>query len=390
VKKIILLFLFSWVINGFGAAQDSLQGLVPAGLPNVSYGNDQGFQYGFSLYLFQYGNGVIKPYKWNLILDCTWTTKQQQENFFFVDMPEIFGKNTRFDLCLDYQRYNYYDFYGVGNNNTFEKDFIEENNPGFINENYYYLQRRYFSVRSKAQFALGPAGLKGLAGLGFYNTRIEEHDGKTKLGQDLPHGITGGATNYLQLGIVYDRRDEEAMPNRGCWSEVLLEAVAPFLGSDYTYTRITTTDRRYISLHPRIVYAQRLLFETMPGDPPFYEMGIISSSLHRRPGLGGSYSLRGVPRFLFIGPTKFVANFELRLRTLHVNILKQDFTLYIHPFIDCGKVWLRGDPGNMKNLHLTQGLGFHVRWNKDFVGALDFGHSQYEPLAVYMSFGNMF
>lgn len=372
------------------APGDSLRGLVPAGLPNISYGSDQGLQYGGSLYLYQYGNGSIKPYQWSIILDCTWTTKHQQDIFFFLDVPEIFGKNTRFDICLDSQRYIYYDYYGVGNNNTIIENFNNKDHPEFINENYYYVQRRYFSVRSKVQFALGLEGLRGLAGLGFYNTRVDEHDGITAFSQKPPKGSQGGATNYIQLGIVYDRRDDEAMPARGCWSEMLCEVVTPVLGSDYSYARITTTDRRYFSLHSRLVYAQRLLFETIPGSPPFYEMGILSSSMHRRPGPGGSYSLRGIPRYLFLGPTRIVANFELRIRTMHVNILKQDFTLYLHPFIDCGKVWLKNDPGNFKNLHFAEGFGFHVRWNKDFVGALDFGHSEYEQFAIYMSFGNMF
>ncbi len=383
-----LIIIFCGTIWSY--SQEQPTGLSLAGLPNLSYGSGEGLEYGGRVFLYQYGNGKINPYKWNLVLNFSWTTKQRRNLFLFFDVPEIFGRNSRFDIYLDSKRFVYDDFFGVGNNVAFEPAYQEAGNSRFINENFYTYRREYLALMSKIQFTLFVDGLKGLAGMGFFHTKINSHAGITKFTTDPPYGRDGGQSNYIQLGIVYDKRDNEAVPAKGVWSEILLERAARFWGSDYSYSRITITDRRYFSLHPRLVYAQRLLVETMPGNPPFYEMGFISSSYQRRQGLGGSYTLRGIPRLMFIGPDKFLANFEFRYKMYRQTVLKQDFTFYLHTFIDCGKVWLDHDPKNMDHLRIAEGVGLHVRWNKDFVGALDIGRSRYRQLAIYATFGNLF
>lgn len=390
MRKFFLLLIILIFVTGLGYSQQPPTGLSLAGLPNLSYSSDEGIQYGGRVFLYQYGKGKIDPYKWNLVFNFTWTTKQRRDFFLFFDVPQIFGKNSRFDVYLDSKRFIYDDYYGLGNNNSYETAFTEEGNYRFINENYYKVRREYLALMTKIQFPLFVDGLKGLAGMGLFHTKINSHDGVTKFSTDLPYGIEGGYSNYLQLGVVYDKRDNEAVTSKGFWSEILLESAPRFLGSDYSYSRITLTDRRYFSLHPRLVYAQRLLVETMPGNPPFYEMGFISSSFQRRQGLGGSYTLRGIPRLMFVGPNKFLANFEFRFKMYRQTILKQDFTFYVHTFLDVGKVWLDHEPKNLDHLRVAEGLGLHVRWNKDFVGALDIGRSRYNQLAIYASFGNLF
>jgi len=391
LRKVILIFIVSLITgNGILYSQEPLNGLTLAGLPNLSYSSGEGLQYGGRVFLYQYGNGKINPYKWSLVFNFTRTTKQRQDLFLFFDMPQIFGKNSRLDLYLDSKRFIHDDYFGVGNNNVFERVFKEKDSKRFINENYYNYRRKYLALLAKMQFSLYVDGLKGLAGMGFYQTKIKLHDGITKFFIDQPFGLEGGMTNYFQLGIVYDKRNNEAVPSSGFWSELLFERATGLLGSDFSYSRITFTDRRYFSLHPRLVYAQRLLVETMPGNPPFYEMGFISSSFQRRQGLGGSYTLRGIPRLMFIGPNKFLANFEFRYKMYRRTILKQDFTFYLHTFLDCGKVWLDHDPKSLDHLRVAEGVGLHVRWNKDFVGALDIGRSRYNQFAVYASFGNLF
>ncbi len=390
MRRYFLLLIILIYGTSSSYSQEQPTGLSLAGLPDLSYSSGEGFQYGGRLFLYQYGNGKINPYKWNLVFNFTWTTKQRRDLFLFFDVPQIFGKNSRFDIYLDSKRFIYDDFFGVGNNNVYERAYKEEASDSFINENYYYYRREYLALMAKIQFPLLVDGLKGLAGMGFLHTKINAHDGITKFSTDLPFGREGGNTNYFQVGIVYDKRNNEAVPSKGFWSEILLERAPRLLGSDYSYSRITLTDRRYFSLHPRLVYAQRFLVETMPGNPPFYEMGFISSSYQRRQGLGGSYTLRGIPRLMFIGPNKFLANFEFRYKMYRRAFLKQEFTFYWHTFLDCGKVWLDNDPKNLDHLRVAEGLGLHIRWNKDFVGALDVGHSRYNQFAVYATFGNLF
>ena len=207
---------------------------------------------------------------------------------------------------------------------------------------------------------------------------------------DPQRGMEGGWSNYARVGMVIDRRDQEAVPTSGYWSDLLIEKSTAALGSDYDFARITATDRRYFRILPRLVYAQRLLIEHMPGYPPFYEMAVLSGSYQRFEGLGSGRSMRGVPRLLFVGPTKLLANLELRLRVLDIRILAQELTFYGHLFVDGGKVWLAGDPADLGHFHHSQGAGVHVQWKKDLIGALDIGRSPWNDMAIYLTFGNLF
>jgi hemolysin activation/secretion protein len=119
-------------------------------------------------------------------------------------------------------------------------------------------------------------------------------------------------------------------------------------------------------------------------------MAVISGSYQRIEGLGSSRSMRGIPRLLFVGPTKLLINFELRLRLLDMHIIRQDLTFYGHLFADGGKVMLRGDKMDLSHYHWSQGAGLHVQWKKELIGALDIGRSEYNDMAVYLSFGNLF
>ena len=388
MKFLSLFILFLITTISYGA--EPMTGTSVAGLPSVSFSSGEGFEYGARLYLYQYGDGSISPFKWNLVTNFSQTTEQRRDVFLFLDIPRIIGRDSRFDIYFDHKKFTYDDYFGVGNNNVYDKDLKDDTSPQFIDEHYYNYKRRWFAVLAKLQFPLHVPGLKGLAGFGFYDTEIAPQSGVTLFEQQNPYGAYGGLTNYLQTGVVYDSRDSESVPGKGFWTEVLLEKTIKALGSDYHFWRFTLTDRRYFRLHPRVVYAQRIMYEAMPGSPPFYEMSFFSSSYQRREGLGGGYSMRGIPRFLLLGPDKLLGNFELRIRSVHKRIWKQDFTSYLHLFVDAGRVWTVDDEKNLSHLHYSRGFGLHVKWNKDFVGALDVGFSKYKSMAIYATFGNLF
>ena len=201
--------------------------------------------------------------------------------------------------------------------------------------------------------------------------------------------MNGGLTNYFRLGVLFDSRNEESVPTKGTWFDALAEFSSSLIKSDYNFMRFTFTDRRYYPLHKNLTFAQRLFFEAMPGDPPLYEMYILGNSFRRQEGLGGAYSLRGIPRFLFVGPHKAVGNFEVRWNVTQQTILQQPLTLYIHLFTDVGRVWTDNN-FEIADFHTTQGFGIHVKWKKDFIGALDIGRSKFQSYAIYATFGNLF
>jgi hypothetical protein len=161
-------------------------------------------------------------------------------------------------------------------------------------------------------------------------------------------------------------------------------------GSDYNYVRITAIDRRYVAIHPRLIWAQRVLAEFMTGSPPFYEMSVIGNSFMRHEGVGGAKTLRGQPRLLYVGPHKMIFNLELRWRVMDMNILRQELTYYLHAFTDFGRVWMNNEHFALTQLHFAEGLGVHVQWKKEFVAVVDVGRSRHKDMAIYLTFGNLF
>jgi hypothetical protein len=382
-------FLFCLFLNPLLAQADqNLSGLTIAGFPSGSFQSGRGIKYGGRVHFIQYGNGVTNPYNWNLSLDASNTTENQFESIIFLDMPDVIGKSTRFDFLIQHSRLRRDDYYGIGNNNIYNPDFSDKASIDFLNRKYNNLKHQWLAAISNIQFPIAGT-VKGLCGIGMYSRTVTPFTAPNKLAEDSPAGINGGQTNYIRTGILYDSRNEESVPTNGVWFDAIAEYSHTILNSDYNFTRLTVTDRRYFTFQNRVTFAQRLFLEMMPGNPPFYDMSVLGNSFRRQEGLGGAYSLRGIPRFLFIGPHKFLANFELRLKVKQKTILQQPLTLYIHLFSDVGRVWIDQNI-KLSDFHSTQGFGIHVKWKKDFIGALDIGRSKFKSLAVYATFGNLF
>lgn len=366
------------------------QGLAFAAVPSLSFSSGEGWEYGGKIFLYQYGSGTPRPYRWHLLLNGARSTERKKDYYAFLDIPHLWGTGTRLSLRVEYKDFGLDEFYGLGNLPEYHQAFTSPGDPDFLSREYYNYKHRWTAGYINAQFPVFAGRLRFLAGLAGLRTSVGAYPLPNRFAAASPFGTAGGWSSYARIGLVRDTRDAEAAPASGSWSDLLLEKSARVLASDYDYNRITVTDRRYFRLLPRLVFAQRLLIEHMSGHPPFYEMTVLSGSWQRFEGLGSNQSMRGVPRLLFAGTTKLLGNFELRCRLLDRRILHQDLTFYGHLFLDGGKVWLRGDPATLDHLHFSQGAGLHVQWKTDLIGALDIGRSQYKDFAIYLTFGNLF
>lgn len=387
---LMLGILLSVMITSRSPGQSPPQGLAFAAVPSLSYSSGEGWEYGGKLFFYQFGKGNIQPYRWHLLINAAQTTEEKRDVYAFLDMPHIWGPATRMDIKLEYKKFGLEDFYGLGNRPDYRKEVADPEQPDFLSDVYYNYKHRWSACYINAQWPLRDRHVKLLAGAALVRTRLSAYPPPNLLHEQPQAGMAGGYSNYVRTGLVIDRRDQEAMPTSGYWSDLLIEKCVKLLGSDYDYTRITLTDRHYFKLLPRLVYAQRLLLEHMPGYPPFYEMAVISSSYQRFEGLGSGRSMRGVPRLLFVGPSKLLMNLELRWRMMDLRLLKQELTFYGHLFADGGRVWLRNDEKKLKHLHFAEGIGVHVQWKKELIGALDIGRSAWNDMAIYLTFGNLF
>ncbi len=365
-------------------------GTAVAPIPTLSYSEGEGIEYGGKLFVYHFGDGQRQPYRWSVILNAAKTTREKTDLYLFVDVPHALQDGSRIDVRIEQKNLLLEDYHGLGNHVDYLLDYTQKGNSRFLSEEYYSYHRKSAAVMANVQLPLFSSTSRLILGAGGHHTRLSAYPYPNKLENDHPFGMQGGWSNYLRFGLVIDKRDQEATPQRGYWTDILIEPSFRLIGSDYEYTRTTLTHRYYIPLHRRVILAQRLVYERMAGSPPFYEMAVISGSFQRQEGLGGCKSLRGMPRLLFVGRDKFLSNLELRYRFHEITILKQHLTWYLHLFCDAGRVWMKDDPFTLKDLHFTQGLGIHVQWRKDFIGAIDIGRSAYLDYALYLTFGTLF
>ena len=371
-------------------AFENYTGLHTALLPSASYKDGEGLAAGGQIYFFQYADGAILPYKWAATLSAKMSNQGAVSSTLFFDMPNILGSNRRLFFYVEFNRTLLDNFYGLGNNPDFDPNYTDPAHANFKHENYYYFKSQRPTIRLAMQSPLPIEHMRQIFGLGYSNQKAAPYSLPNKLSEDRPIGFAGGNAAMLLYGFIYDTRDQETIPNRGVWSELLAEYASHLQGNTFDYLRLTFTDRRYVAVRPGIVYAQRIIVEPIFGNVPFYDMALINSSYVSHYGLGGAYSLRGVPRLLFVGQHKILGNFEFRFETLKTKIFKQELTFYMHTFFDAGRVWGANEALTLAAIHSSYGAGLHVRWKKDLVGALDIGRSQFSNMSIYITFRNLF
>ncbi len=374
-------------------------GWEPAGLPALNYDSDEGFGYGVLLELYNYGDGGYSPYRFTLQPTVFLTTGGRREITLFFDAPHLLPEGWRIDASVGNRRQFAIPYYGLGN--TLVYDALLEDSEG----PYYF---RYGGSQRLAgvnvQRSLGNTPLRVLVGVGATHTDVDplpKDATATLLDQvianagmpgSIPETIPGGWSNHLRGGLVWDTRDRETGPHRGTWSEVLVQAVPEFLGSESGYVRWTLVDRRYVPLGDRLTFANRVIVQDVEGEAPFYDLSIIQTSFKQREGLGGSRTLRGIPRNRYVGKGLFLWNAELRWRAADFTVVGRSSHLVLSTFVDTGRVWADGLVLGefLSDLHTAFGGGIRVGMGENFIAGLDVGRSSESSASLYINTGYMF
>jgi outer membrane protein assembly factor BamA len=305
----------------------------------------------------------------------------------------------RIDASLKSERQFAIPYYGLGNASAYDP-LLEETEGQY----YYRFGGTQRQAAVNVQRSLGATPLRLLAGMGATHTKVDplpKDATATLLDQvienagtagSIPETISGGWSNHLRVGLVWDTRDRETGPHRGTWSEVLVQAVPEFLGSESAYIRWTATDRRYFPLGDRLTLANRILVQDVEGDAPFYDLSLIQTSFKQREGLGGGRTLRGIPRNRYVGKGIFLWNAELRWRALDFTIVGRSSYMVLSTFVDTGRVWADGLVLGelLTDLHTGYGGGIRFGMGENFVAGLDVGHSTESSAALYINTGYIF
>ena len=361
------------------------------GIPALNYDSDEGFGYGVVLQLYDYGQGGLLPYRTTVQPTLFFTTEGRRELTVFLDAPHLPG-GWRAGIFLATEKQIATPYYGPRNESVYEPRLEEGEDPFF-----YRFGRVRKLVQANLQRPIGELPLRFLVGAQLSHIEVDptpKNEGTTLLQLELGAGgqPPEGALNSLRVGLIWDTRDRESGPQSGVWSEGLVERVAEGLGSGQSFTRWTATDRRYFTLFPGLVFANRFTLQTVTGNPPFYALNSVQSSFRGLEALGGAKSLRGVLRNRYQGEGVFFWNAELRWRAWDLRVLGRGAHLAFIGFLDSGRVWENGVgiSSLLADLHHGAGGGFRFGLGPNFVIATDLAGSEEAGLQTYIGLGYLF
>jgi len=375
---------------GTASAARIPKGWELSGVPALNFDADEGFGIGAALELYNYGSGAL-PYRFTLQPTILFTSEGRRDVTVFFDAPGLLGDGWRMTAFAGSERQLAQPYYGVGNATEYDQSLERAPNSYF-----YRFGRARLRASSDFQRRIGRSSARVLIGGGVSRSTFDvtPYDSGTTLLASQTGGQTPSADriNFLRAGLLWDTRDQEIGPQRGTWAEALVQRVDKGLGATEDFTRWTATVRQYVPVSSRIVFAQRLIAQGIEGDAPFDELSTIQSSYKQQEGLGGSGSIRGIPKDRYIGKALFVSNSELRWRALDFNLLGRRSFLALSGFADAGRVWTdRFDISTtLSDLHVGYGGGVRLGFGPSFIVATDVGHSSESTAAIYVGLGWMY
>jgi outer membrane protein assembly factor BamA len=371
-------------------AQRVERGVEISGIPALNFDADEGLGYGIILQLYGY-DGNAATYRWTLQPTVFLTTEGRRDYTVFFDAPSRPEHPWRITGYAGREQQLATPYYGLGNATPYDAA-LETGSTRY----FYRYGRDRLRATVDLQHALGHPLLRGLVGAGFSTDRIDLtpfDSGTTLIEHDLSnHQPATGHTNYLRVGLTWDSRDREIGTHSGTWADVIVQRVDRTLGATNDYTRSTVTVRHYQPLGDRVTIANRLLAQQVGGDAPFYALTEIQTTQKAQDGLGGSSTVRGIPKDRYVGKGTIVSNNEIRWRAADFSLHGRASSIILSGFVDAGRVWDDHiDLGSaLSDLHAGFGGGVRLAFGSSFVIATDVGHSAQSTAPIYIGLGYQF
>jgi len=352
-----------------------------AAVPLVSYSSDTGLGVGLRG-VIQQRAADAEPYVFSLEAQGFATTGGAQFHFAFLDVPRLAGGSLRLDVLAGYDRNSAAPYYGIGNHPALANDLAPFN--------------AYFEEYPVLRVRLRGALWRGLSAIGGYRLLLQHvaADPNSRLAQDAPLGVDGGAYAEASLGLGWDTRDDEMEPTRGALLEATARATAAPLGSRYLSGGGFASAAGYQAIGARVVVAGRVALDATWGDVPFdrlQDFGSLFTPFFLLSGVGGGLTVRGLRQSEYVGRTKAIANAEIRAQFAELDVWREHIRLSSVAFVDAGRVWQGPDPQPLAafGVHVGAGGGLRVAWGKLIVLRADVGFAE-GSARVYADFRHVF
>ncbi|MFQ5769489.1 MAG: BamA/TamA family outer membrane protein [bacterium] len=387
-EKTLQLILQNYEIEAFGSPH------TINALPITYFDVRTGLNLGFRTLML---SKQKKPYLYRLTVQFIASFKGHHNHKLIFEYPEIGHSIFGFKLQGEWQRDLQARYFGIGNNSVYEKQLTDPKSAAFIDKDFYLYNLKQPRLTIFGSLRILPA-LHVWFGFGLQSVQPQLKNGPqtSYLALDRPFGYSGGAGKYLSFRLSWDTRATEIFPLTGFLTEFTFEPnfasvnteIAGANGAEsqskkVTYYRYTFSDAYFIPItSERLILANRIAFEAIAGEAPYYAYGEIGGQRYTRT-LGGSQSLRGFQTRRFQDKIKFFTLTEFRYNFKQFNFMSQSFDLILIGFFDSGRVWHRWSEIAVHNFHATFGTGLWLNWNNKLIFRLDVGRSTEEINAYF-------
>jgi hypothetical protein len=300
-------------------------GVELAGVPALSFDADEGLGYGVIVEAYDYGRGSVDPYVWSAQPIVALSTHGRRDFTLFVDAPGVLPTGWRLDGFAGLEKHVASPFYGIGNATPYDETLDADGGP---DPYFCRFGRTRLSLTANVQRDLMGPRLRALVGAGLVRTSVDPFpgdEGATLYAAQVGPAAVESWSNYVRAGLIWDTRDRESGPGRGTWTEVLVQRVDRALGASASYTRWTLTDRRYVSLTPTIVFANRWLLQGVGSQAFLPDLFRVQTSFKQQEGLGGAKTIRGIDKNRYVGRGLLLWNAELRWRAVDFDLAGRAF-----------------------------------------------------------------
>jgi hypothetical protein len=133
----------------------------------------------------------------------------------------------------------------------------------------------------------GPLYLVG--GYAYQDFRITASAPDGALASDAIFGSRGGRVGQLQLGALWDDRDDVFASRRGSFLQAIGSNAARPFGSEFAFRRLVVDGRHFIPLGAGRVLALQAVTEMTGGEAPFDQLSLVGNSNYLRGYAHGRY-----------------------------------------------------------------------------------------------------